>query len=53
MQWGTGLIINLWPVEAGRYAQAGYATAFGACFALMLVPYLLLLLSRRASASRE
>lgn len=53
VQWGTGLIINLWPVEAGRYAQAGYATAFGACFALMLVPYLLLLLSRRATVSRR
>ena len=53
VQWGTGLIINLWPVEAGRYAQAGYATAFGACVALLLVPYLLLLLSRRGAASRN
>jgi len=53
VQWGTGLIINLWPVEAGRYADAGYATAFGACFALLLAPYVLLLLSRRAGASRE
>jgi len=53
VQWGTGLIINLWPVEAGRYAQAGYATAFGACVALLLVPYLLLLLSRRGAASRS
>lgn len=52
VQWGTGLIINLWPVEAGRYAQAGYATAFGACFVLLLVPYLLLLASRRAASSR-
>jgi MFS family permease len=49
VQWGTGLIINLWPVESGRYAQAGYATAFGACVALLLVPYALLLLSRRSS----
>ncbi len=53
VQWGTGLIINLWPVEAGRYAQAGYATAFGACVALLLVPYLLLLRSRRGAASRS
>jgi MFS family permease len=50
VQWGTGLIINLWPVEAGRYAQAGYSTAFGACVALLLVPYLLLLLSRKTGA---
>ncbi len=53
VQWGTGVIINLWPVEAGRYADAGYATAFGACLALLLVPYVLLLLSRRAGASRR
>ena len=50
VQWGTGLIINLWPVEAGSYARAGYATAFGACVVLLLVPYLLLLLSRRTPA---
>ena len=52
VQWGTGLIINLWPVDGGRYARAGYATAFGACVALLLVPYVLLLLSRRSAASR-
>jgi MFS family permease len=52
VQWGTGLIINLWPVEAGRYAAAGYATAFGVCLALVFVPFMLLLLSRRVSASR-
>ncbi|MGP1677483.1 MAG: MFS transporter [Burkholderiales bacterium] len=50
VQWGTGLIINLWPVEAGSYAAAGYGTAFGACFVLLLVPYLLLLLSRRGTS---
>jgi len=53
VQWGTGLIINLWPVDAGRYAEAGYGTAFGACVALLLVPYVLLLRSRRASVSRQ
>jgi len=53
VQWGTGLIINLWPVQEGRYAQAGYATAFGACVVLLLLPYLLLLLSRRSAASRR
>jgi len=53
VQWGTGLIINLWPVHAGNYAAAGYGTAFGACVALVLVPYALLLVSRRASASRD
>ena len=25
VQWGIGLVINLWPVEGGRYAAAGYA----------------------------
>jgi len=39
VQWGTGLVINLWPVEAGRYAVAGYATAFWACFSLVLAAY--------------
>ncbi len=52
VQWGTGLIINLWPAEAGRYAAAGYGTAFGVCFVLLLVPYALLLQSRRPAASR-
>ena len=52
VQWGTGLIINLWPVAAGRYAEAGYATAFGACVVLLLVPYVLLLLSRRGTPAR-
>jgi predicted MFS family arabinose efflux permease len=52
VQWGTGLIINLFPVEAGTYAKAGYATAFGACFAVLLVPYVLLL-SRRVRVSRN
>jgi hypothetical protein len=53
VQWGTGLIINLWPAEAGRYAAAGYGAAFGACFVLVLAPYVRLLLSRRALKSRE
>ncbi|MBE0620784.1 MAG: MFS transporter [Burkholderiales bacterium] len=51
VQWGTGLIINLWPVEAGRYAAAGYGTAFGVCVVLLFVPYVLLLQSRRPAAS--
>lgn len=53
VQWGTGLIINLWPVEGGSYAKAGYATAFGACVVLLLVPYLLLLRSRRGASPRS
>ena len=48
VQWGTGLIINLWPVEAGKYALAGYQTAFGACFALVLVPYIWMWASRKS-----
>jgi MFS family permease len=46
VQWGTGLIINLWPVADGAYAAAGYATAFGACAALTLVPWARLWVSR-------
>jgi MFS family permease len=53
VQWGTGLIINLWPVQAGRYAAAGYGTAFGVCLALVLVPFVLLLVSRTVAASRD
>jgi predicted MFS family arabinose efflux permease len=45
VQWGTGLIINLWPVQAGRYAAEGYAAAFTACFALVLAPYIWLWMS--------
>lgn len=53
VQWGTGVIINLWPAQAGRYAVAGYGAAFGACFVLVFAPYVLLLLSRSASKSRD
>ncbi|MCX7142133.1 MAG: MFS transporter [Proteobacteria bacterium] len=49
VQWGTGLIIGLWQAEAGRYAASGYSTAFGACFALTLAPFLYLLFSARTS----
>ena len=53
VRWGTGLIINLWPVQAGRYAVAGYGAGFGVCFVLVLALYVLLLLSRRAATSRD
>lgn len=53
VQWGTGLIINLWPVKGGRYADAGYATAFAVCAAFLLVPYVLLLRSRRSGLPRK
>lgn len=48
VQWGTGLIINLWPVHAGMYAAEGYRTAFSACFALVLAAYIGLWRTRRA-----
>ncbi len=47
VQWGTGLIINLWPASTGKYAVAGYETAFGTCFALVLAPYIWLWISRK------
>ena len=46
-QWGIGAIINLWPIQAGRYAAAGYEAAFGACCVLVLVPYALLWAARK------
>lgn len=52
IQWGTGLVINLWPVSGGRYAVAGYSAAFGVCFALVLVPYVVLWLSRSGAKTK-
>lgn len=49
VQWGTGLIIGLWQVEAGRYAAHAYSAAFGACLALVLAPFLYLLFWPRSS----
>lgn len=34
VQWGMGIVINLFPTPAGHYAAAGYAIAFGAAAAL-------------------
>ena len=28
-QWGIGVLLRLWPAEAGRYPAEGYAVAFG------------------------
>lgn len=47
VQWGTGLIINLWPVQAGRYAAGGYVAAFTSCFALVLASYIWLWMGRK------
>ncbi len=34
LQWGTGVIIGLWPSDAGQYAFEGYRAAFGMLVAL-------------------
>ncbi len=47
VQWGLGLIINLWPTENGRYALAGYEAAFTVCVLFVLVPYAWLWRARR------
>ncbi len=49
VQWGTGLVINLWPVEGGKYAVAGYTSAFWACFALVLAAYISLWLTKKSA----
>jgi len=36
-QSGIGAVISLWPVSAGRYALAGYQSAFGALILLQLL----------------
>lgn len=42
-QWGMGAVINLWPAAEGRYALAGYQTAFGIFLALQLATFAVLL----------
>ncbi len=48
VQWGTGLIISLWPVQEGRYAAAGYTAAFTACFALTFASYVWMWMGRKS-----
>ncbi len=37
VQFGVGVIINLWPVVDGRYAVDGYRAAFALCWLLQVV----------------
>ena len=37
LQWGIGLVLNLWPVANGHYAAAGYYRAWIALFVLQAI----------------
>ena len=52
-QWGIGAVLRLYPVVDGRYAAAGYATAFAILAALQLAAILGLLTVRPASSARS
>ena len=36
VQWGMGLVINLYPAGQGRYSPEGYAIAFGVTAVLQI-----------------
>ena len=52
IQYGVGAIIGLWPVTDGRYALAGYAAAFGLCWALQAASVAWLVYAERAALRR-
>jgi MFS family permease len=37
LQWGIGLVVNLWPATATGYAPEGYFAAWGALFVLQVL----------------
>lgn len=47
IQWGMGIIVGLWPAEAGRYAPEGYRAAFLVALVLQGVGLAWALLSGR------
>jgi hypothetical protein len=48
MQWGMGLVINLWPAAAdGGYAAPGYQAAFAIALALQAVALAWMVIGRR------
>lgn len=49
VQFGVGAMINLWPVENGRYALAGYGWAFGLCWVLQAASVAWLVYAERAA----
>ena len=49
IQWGIGVIINLWPGQGEHYAPAGYRAAFGTMFALQFCAFVVVARARRAA----
>ena len=39
VQWGMGVIIGIWPAEAGHYSPSGYLAAFGMMLALQFAVF--------------
>ena len=48
LQWGIGLVVNLWPAHAGGYAVAGSYVAWGAMLLAQAIAFVWLLTSTRA-----
>ncbi|MEX0960066.1 MAG: MFS transporter [Burkholderiales bacterium] len=48
-QWAFGAIVNLWPVENGRYHPHGYSAAFAVLLALQLAAFAWLLFGARGA----
>lgn len=51
LQWGIGLVVNLWPATASGYARAGYYAAWLPLLALQVVVLCWLAWSTRAGAA--
>ena len=47
VQWGIGAVLDQWPVIDGRYAAAGYQTAFAVLLAMQLIFYAVMLTGER------
>lgn len=52
-QWAIGAVLDLWPVVDGRYAAAGYHTAFAGMLVLQLIVYVVLVFFEKAPARTE
>lgn len=53
LQWGIGLVVNLWPATAAGYARSGYYAAWIPLLALQVAVFLWLVWSIRSGPSAE
>ena len=51
LQWGIGLVVNLWPVHTGGYSAAGYFAAWAALLALQTIAFVRLAVSTRGGGN--